>query len=154
MIEVAVKNWLKLVHGEADDRGALLDELLADDVVFYSPVVFTPQEGKAITKLYLGAASAVFGGGDSGTAAGGNGDKERGGFRYTKKVLLGDQAMLEFETELGGKYVNGIDIIQCNDEGKIVEFKVMVRPLQAVNMLHAKMGEMLKAMQDVQQPEG
>jgi len=148
MIEAVVAKWVQLVHGEVDDAGAFLDELLADDVVFYSPVVFSAQEGKAITKLYLSAAGSVFGGEKPAGAAAGNGSKKSGGFVYLKKVLSGKQAMLEFETEMGGKYVNGVDMIQCNDEGKIVEFKVMIRPLQAVNMVHAKMGEMLKAMQE------
>ncbi len=67
-------------------------------------------------------------------------------FRYTKQVMAGDQAILEFETEMDGKYINGVDIIRCNDEGKIVEFRVMVRPLQAVNLLHKKMAAMLERM--------
>ena len=94
------------------------------------------------------AAGSVFGGEKPDGAASGNGSKKSSSFVYLKKVLSGKQAILEFETEMGGKYVNGVDMIQCNDEGKIVEFKVMIRPLQAVNMVHAKMGEMLKAMQE------
>ena len=68
------------------------------------------------------------------------------GFRYTKKVLAGDTAVLEFETTIEGKYVNGVDIIRCNDTGRIVEFRVMTRPLQAVNLVHRQMGETLEAM--------
>ena len=68
------------------------------------------------------------------------------GFRYTKKVLAGDTAVLEFETTVEGKYVNGVDIIRCNDTGRIVEFRVMIRPLQAVNLVHRQMGETLEAM--------
>ena len=146
MIEAVVERGWKLFHGEGEDQNAFLDELLSDDVVFYSPVVFTPQHGKAATKLYLGAAGSVFAGSDSQDSTGSGRDKDRT-FHYTKKVLSGNQAMLEFETEIGGKYVNGIDIIECNDEGKIVEFKVMIRPLQAINMMHARMGEMLAKMQ-------
>ena len=146
MIESVVERWLKLLHGEVEDQDAFLDELLSDDVVFYSPVVFTPQHGKAVTKLYLGAAGSVFAGSDSQDSTGGDTGKDRT-FNYTKKVLSGNQAMLEFETEIGGKYVNGIDIIECNDEGKIVEFRVMVRPLQAINMMHARMGELLAKLQ-------
>ncbi len=67
-------------------------------------------------------------------------------FQYTKEVLAGDTAVLEFESEVGGKYVNGVDIIRCNDQGKIIEFRVMIRPLQAVNMLHQQMAKMLESM--------
>jgi hypothetical protein len=127
-------------------RGELaggLDELLADDVVFYSPIVYTPQKGKAITALYLQAAARTLpGGGD--TAAGN--DSRNGGFRYTKSVLADDTAVLEFETTVEGKYVNGVDIIRCNDEGRIVEFRVMIRPLQAVNLVHEQMAAMLERM--------
>lgn len=143
-------------------RGRLpggLDELLHDDVVFFSPVVFTPQEGKAVTKLYLQAASQALPGDDGeGGDGGGLGDgatdpgaldepadeRPAGAFRYTKKVLQGDTAVLEFETTVAGKYVNGVDIIRCDDEGRIVEFRVMIRPLQAVNAVHQQMAAMLE----------
>ena len=148
MIETTLAMWSRLVEGkDVGDRSALLDDLLADDVVFYSPVVFTPQEGKAITKLYLTAAGSTFGGDDAEKGAVGSEKKSQAGFRYTKKVVAENQAVLEFETTMGGKYVNGVDIITCNDEGKIVEFRVMIRPLQAVNAVHAAMGAMLKKMQ-------
>jgi hypothetical protein len=62
-------------------------------------------------------------------------------------VLSGNHAVLEFESEVDGKYVNGVDIITCNDEGKIIEFKVMIRPLQAVNAMHQQMKAMLEKMQ-------
>ncbi len=131
-------------------RGELpggLDELLHDDVVFYSPIVYTPQEGKAITKLYLEAAGQTLPG-DPAPEAGGSGLADGsgvgGGFRYTKKVLDGHTAVLEFETTVSGKYVNGVDIITCDDEGKIVEFKVMLRPLQAINAVHEAMRAMLE----------
>ena len=75
------------------------------------------------------------------------GDPADGAFRYTKQVLAGHVAMLEFETTVGGKYVNGIDIIRCDDTGHIVEFRVMIRPLQAVNAVHEQMREMLASMQ-------
>ncbi len=141
-------------------RGRLpggLDELLHDDVVFFSPVVFTPQEGKAVTTLYLQAASQALPGedGDGGDGAAlGDGAADRdpgalderppGAFRYTKKVLQGHTAVLEFETTVAGKYVNGVDIITCDDDGKIVEFRVMIRPLQAVNAVHQQMAAMLE----------
>jgi len=135
VIQGVIERWHRIVQG--DDPGGL-DTLLADDVVFYSPVVFTPQRGKAIAKLYLQAAANTFSGG------GGSNDLSHSPFRYTKEVLARHQAVLEFETELEGKYVNGVDIIECNDEGRIVEFRVMIRPLQAVNLLHAQMKAMLE----------
>lgn len=146
MIEKVVENWHRYMKGEYPGG---LDELLAEDVVFYSPVVFTPQKGKEITKAYLGAAANTFDGDAPKTA--GNGPRKPGEgpktFAYTKKVMSGNQAILEFETQMAGKYVNGVDIITCNDEGRIIEFKVMIRPLQAVNTVHAQMGAMLKKMQ-------
>jgi hypothetical protein len=112
-------------------------------VVFISPIVFTPQEGKAITKLYLQAAGQTLPGEKKSTGTPTNDDKS---FRYIKEVLSGSTAVLEFETYVEGKYVNGIDMITCNDAGKIVEFKVMIRPLQAINLVHKQMGEMLERM--------
>ena len=144
-IHQTIDAWHRFLRGELPGG---LDELLHDDVVFYSPIVYTPQEGKAITKLYLEAAgqtlpgdpTAEAGGSD---AAGGSGG---GGFRYTKKVLDGHTAVLEFETTVSGKYVNGVDIITCDDDARIVEFRVMIRPLQAVNLVHQQMAAMLEQM--------
>jgi len=133
MIEKVVETWHRFLAGELPE---VLDGLLADDVVFYSPVVYTPQRGKDITTMYLQAAAQTL-----------PGDPADGAFRYTKQVLAGDVAMLEFETTVGGKYVNGIDIIRCDDTGRIVEFRVMIRPLQAVNAVHEQMREMLASMQ-------
>ena len=148
MIEATLEKWEALIHGRhGGDANAALDELLADDVVFLSPVVFTPQEGKAVTKLYLGAAGATFGGDEPAEGEKSETKETETGFRYIKKVVSGNHAILEFETTMRGKYVNGVDIITCDDEGKITEFKVMIRPLQAVNAVHAAMGAMLKKMQ-------
>ena len=135
MIEKCIENWHRNLRGELPGG---LDELLADDVVFYSPIVFTPQKGKEITKLYLMAAGNTFGGEQE--------EKKvvSSEFEYSKQVLDGYTAVLEFETQVAGKYVNGVDIITCNDEGKIVEFKVMIRPLQAVNLMHQQMAAMLE----------
>jgi len=133
MIEKVVETWHRFLAGELPE---VLDGLLADDVVFYSPVVYTPQRGKDITTMYLQAAAQTL-----------PGDPADGAFRYTKQVLASDVAMLEFETTVGGKYVNGIDIIRCDDTGRIVEFRVMIRPLQAVNAVHEQMREMLASMQ-------
>jgi hypothetical protein len=117
----------------------VLDELLDDDVVFYSPVVHTPQRGKETTKVYLTAAVAAFVGlPDEGTRA--------TPFQYTKQVVAGDTAVLEFESSMDGKYVNGVDIIRINDAGRIVEFRVMVRPLQALDAVHRLMGAELAAL--------
>ena len=132
MIEQVVARWEQFLAGDLPDG---LDELLADDVVFYSPVVFTPQRGKAVTTMYLQAA---------GQTLTGAGDQE---FRYTKQVLAGDVAVLEFETSLDGKHVNGVDIIRCNSAGRIVEFRVMIRPLQAINAVHDAMRAMLASLQ-------
>jgi hypothetical protein len=139
VIEATIERWHKVISGDT----AGLDDLLADDVVFHSPVVFTPQQGKDITKLYLGAAVNTLGGGATSGSSGG-----KGKFRYTKQVLAENQAVLEFETEMDGKYINGVDIITCNDEGRIVEFKVMIRPLKAIQTVHAQMAKMLEKMQD------
>lgn len=139
MIEKVIESWHRLLRGQYPGG---LDELLADDVVFYSPIVYTPQKGKEITKLYLTAAGNTFAGGSGGGS--GEADLSASPFRYTKEVLSGNQAVLEFETEVEGKYVNGVDIIECNAEGKIVEFRVMIRPLQAVNLMHQQMRAMLE----------
>ncbi len=126
MIEKTIARWHELV--ETKDN-SILDEILADNVTFYSPVVHTPQEGKEITKLYLASAGNVFANGE---------------FSYVRELIDGENAVLEFVTELDGIHINGVDMIRCNAAGQIVEFKVMVRPLKAVNLLHQKMGEMLQ----------
>jgi hypothetical protein len=139
MIEKCIEDWHQHLRG---DLPGGLDSLLAEDVVFYSPIVFTPQKGRDVTKLYLQAATNTFtqGGDDTKPAA------TNEPFRYAKEVLCGNCAVLEFETKMGGKYVNGVDIITCDDEGKIIEFKVMIRPLQAVNLMHQQMAAMLEKM--------
>ncbi len=136
-IHGAIERWHRYLTGRLEGG---LDELLHDDVVFLSPVVFRPQQGKDVTKLYLRAAQqALPGESGSGTDAGGG-----GAFRYTKEILSGHHAALEFETQVGGKYVNGVDLITCDDAGRIVEFRVMIRPLQAVNAVHEQMRSMLE----------
>ena len=140
MIEQCLERWHEFVRSGDREK---LSAVLADEVVFHSPIVFTPQEGRALTELYLMAAYGTFGGDE---ASGGTGS-EGSSFAYTKHVASGHHAVLEFETRMGGKYVNGVDIITCNDEGRIVEFRVMLRPLQAVNLMHERMGAMLAKMQ-------
>ncbi len=143
-IHNCIARWHDFVGGRAHDA---LDDLLHEDVEFYSPIVFTPQVGRDITKLYLAAAGGTLGGGNK-SAEEKAADKESGGgFKYTKEIMSGNAAMLEFETEMDGKYVNGVDIITCNDDGVITEFRVMIRPLQAVNLVHAQMKAMLERLQ-------
>jgi hypothetical protein len=129
-IAQVVAKWHSFLEADGE-----LAELLADDVVFYSPIVFTPQRGRDVTALYLQAAKQVL-----------PGNVEDGEFHYTKEVLCGDTAVLEFETTLAGKYVNGVDIIRCDAGGRIAEFRVMIRPLQAVNAVHEQMREMLESL--------
>lgn len=121
--------WFDYMMG-GHDRNLLL-EMLHDDVVFRSPVVHTPQEGKAITFAYLSAAGNTLG---------------NGTFKYTRVFDCGDKAVLEFETEMDGIQVNGIDMIEWDEDGKITDFKVMVRPLKAIQTVHAAMGKMLAQM--------
>lgn len=117
--------------------------MLADDVVFYSPVVFKPLEGKDLVKVYLSAAGITFGEGKREKDTG----KDGRSFHYTKEVVGGNHIVLEFEATIDDTYVNGVDIMTWNDEGKISEFKVMIRPLQAVNLVHAQMKAILEQMQ-------
>ena len=135
----AIDKWHEVMKSGGSNATEKLDDLLHDDVIFYSPVVFTPQKGKDITKLYLSAASGVF----SSDKDNNKEEKRESKFKYIKEVIHGNTACLEFETEMNGKYVNGIDLITWDDNNKIIEFKVLVRPLQAVNTLHEMMGKML-----------
>ena len=107
----------------------LLDNLLSDNATFYSPVVFTPLEGKEITKMYLSAAGLSF-----------NMDN----FKYTRELNDGNHSVLEFETTIDEISVNGVDMIEWDDEGKILHFKVMIRPFKAVEIVRAKMVEALE----------
>ncbi|WP_422024307.1 nuclear transport factor 2 family protein [Pyruvatibacter mobilis] len=141
MIEKCIAGWHDYIFRK---KPGALEELIAEDCVFLSPVVFTPQVGRDITIAYLTAAGGTLGG--QGAPGDDTPAENAGKFKYTKEVLAGNHAVLEFETEMNGKYVNGVDIITCNDEGKITEFRVMIRPLQAVNAVHAAMGAMLEKM--------
>jgi hypothetical protein len=137
-IDTCIENWHRHLRGELPGG---LDALLAEDVVFHSPIVFTPQKGRDLTRLYLTAAGSTFGG-ETGSA----GAKVGAAFHYTKELRTHPHAVLEFETEVDGKHVNGVDIITCDEEGRIVEFRVMIRPLQAVNLMHQRMAAMLERM--------
>jgi len=148
-IERCIENWHRHLRG---DLPGGLDAILHEDCVFLSPIVFTPQQGREVTKLYLTAAGSTLGGESgsvteaitasvTGTAAD---EPGAGGFRYVKEILQGHHAVLEFETTVDGKYANGVDIITCDDDGMITEFEVMMRPLQAINAVHAQMKAMLE----------
>lgn len=123
-----LRTWHRVVE-EKDI--AVLDSLLAEDVVFHSPVVHSPQKGKALTKLYLSAAAMVL---------------VNDSFTYVREVIGESDAMLEFTVEVQGIHVNGVDMIRWNADGQIVDFKVMVRPLKAINLLHGLMRQMLEQM--------
>ncbi len=106
-----------------------LGALLADDVTFHSPVVHTPQVGKALAMKYLGAALQVF---------------LNGTFRYVREVVGARDAVLEFVVEIDGITVNGVDMIHWNDDGRITDFKVMIRPLKGMNVVREQMAAMLE----------
>lgn len=124
-----LQRWMDYFHGDHDP--AALSAILHEDVVFHSPIVHTPQRGKKVTMMYLGAAGKTLGG-DS--------------FRYLRIFDCGDKAVLEFETEMEGVHVNGIDMIEWDDDGLITDFKVMVRPLKAIQTVHGSMKAMLETM--------
>ena len=108
-----------------------MENLLADDAVFHSPIVHTPQRGKDVTALYLSAAFQVL---------------VNDSFHYVREVEGANDAVLEFAVVIDGVQVNGVDMIRWNAEGKITDFKVMLRPLKAINLIHQKMAEMLEAL--------
>ena len=120
------------LHRLIEEKNAAgLDDILAEDAVFHSPVVHTPQEGKQLTKLYLSAAIMVLGGSN---------------FTYVREVIGDSDAVLEFTAEVNGVHINGVDMVHWNADGKIDDFKVMIRPLKAVNLLHGLMRQMLGQM--------
>ena len=120
--------WHQLVANR--DVGGL-SSLIADEAVFHSPIVHTPQIGKAITQRYLTAAFSVF---------------FNESFRYIREIIGEHDAVLEFMVEIEGVTVNGVDMIKWNEAGRIVEFKVMLRPLKGIDMIHRKMAAMLQTM--------
>jgi SnoaL-like domain len=122
-----IANWHRVVETR-DTAG--LNTLLAENVVFHSPVVHTPQVGKAITQRYLTAAFGVL---------------FNESFRYVREIVSDHDAALEFVVEIDGISVNGVDMITWDDDGRIVDFKVMLRPLKAINLIHQKMAAMLQA---------
>lgn len=118
--------WHKVIESNSMDG---LEDLLAEDVVFQSPVVHTPQEGKQITSIYLKSAGMMFAGAT--------------GFHYVNEWYNDHSAVLEFEAEVGGIKINGVDMIFWNQENKINRFRVMIRPLKAINLVHEAMGKLL-----------
>jgi len=122
-----IRHWLRVIE---DGQGAELDDMLAEDAVFYSPAVFTPQRGRATAVAYLRAAEQMF----SGT-----------GFHYVEKWFGDNSAVLHFAAEVDGLSVEGIDMIHWNDDGKITAVKVMIRPFKALQGVIAKMAELLAA---------
>lgn len=124
----AIARWHQVVR--SGDMTAL-DSLLAEDAVFHSPIVHAPQEGKALTKMYLMAASEVF---------------LNGTFTYVREIVGERDAMLEFEATVDGIHVNGVDIIRWRPDGKIVDFKVMLRPRKAILLMQERMAKMLESM--------
>lgn len=127
MTHPALATW----HHLASTRDLTgLERLIADDAVFHSPIVHAPQRGKQLTTMYLSAAMKLL---------------CNGSFRYVRELVGADGAVLEFETEIDGILVNGVDMITWNGAGQITDFKVMLRPLKAINLVHQKMGELLSA---------
>lgn len=122
-----VDSWHRIVR-DGDLEG--LHALLADDAVFHSPVVHTPQRGRAIVFAYLAAAFEVLAG---------------PGFRYVREIVGARDAMLEFVVEIDGIEVNGVDILRWDEHGHIVDFKVMVRPLKAIELVHRAMAAQLQS---------
>ena len=120
-----IKKWHKVVE---TDNLELLNDIIADNAIFSSPVVFKPMEGKEITMMYLNAAGESF-----------NMEK----FEYTKEIHDGMNSVLEFETYIDEISVNGVDMIEWNEDGKISNFKVMIRPYKAVQKVQEKMIEAL-----------
>lgn len=123
-----VAAWHAYMNSGGD--AALLSAQVADDAVFHSPVVHSPQEGKAKVMLYLLSAAKVLG---------------NESFTYVREIVDGQDALLEFTSVIDGIHINGIDLIRFNDEGKIIDFKVMVRPVKAVNKLWEMMAAQLQA---------
>ena len=118
-------NWYQ---GYRSDDPQFLEDILDESVVFSSPIVFKPIEGKEMTKLYLMGAGITF---------------DMKNFSYVREVVDGLDVILEFETFIDDVSVNGVDMIRWNEEGRIIDFKVMVRPLKAIGALQIKMSEAL-----------
>ena len=124
----ALDRWHEVVRTR---NPAMLNQILAEDAVFHSPLVFRPQQGRDLVALYLTGAMHVIATPD---------------FRYVREVVDGRDAVLEFETVVDGVQVNGVDMITWNDQGLITDFKVMLRPLKAITTVHQKMAALLETL--------
>ena len=122
-----LKKWHSVIDEGSDP--AALAAIMREDAVFHSPVVHPPQRGRPIVVAYLAAAGKTLGN-DS--------------FEYLREIVDGNNAVLEFSTEMDGIQVNGVDMITFDDDGLITDFKVMVRPLKAVNKVWEMMGAQLE----------
>ena len=125
--KVGLQKWHEVMEGGSSPDG--LAAIIREDAVFHSPVVHTPQVGRPIVVAYLSAAGKTLG---------------NESFEYVRELVDGDNAMLEFTTEMDGVHVNGIDLIRFDEDGMIADFKVMVRPLKAVNKVWEQMAAMLE----------
>ncbi len=121
----ALDSWHDIIRN--GDTSAL-ETLIADDAVFHSPVVHTPQVGKAIVVKYLTAAAIVL---------------MNDSFHYVREMVQDHEALLEFQATIDDIVINGIDHIRWNENNQIVEFKVWVRPLKAIQKLHQVMAKQL-----------
>ena len=121
-----IDTWHEIIKSR---NQAGLKDILADDVSFHSPVVHTPQQGKGITRVYLEAALDVF---------------ANNTFSYVRQLVGEQDAVLEFTVEIKGVFINGVDMISWGDDGKITDFKVMIRPLKAIQMVHQEMAARLQ----------
>jgi len=128
MTSKVISAWHDIV---ATRNSVAMEGLLANDVVFHSPVVHTPQVGKKITTLYLTAASEVL---------------FNESFRYVREIVGGREAALEFEVELDGILVNGVDLISWNEANRITDFKVLLRPLKGINIVKERMAAKLESL--------
>ncbi len=122
----ALERWHEVVRTR---NPALLNQVLAEDAVFHSPILFRPQQGRDLTALYLTGAMHVI---------------ANPSFHYVREVVGEQDAVLEFETEIDGIHVNGVDMITWNEQGLISDFKVMIRPLKAINVVQQRMAELLQ----------
>ena len=118
-----LSRWHEFV---ATQDAGILDEILAEEVKFHSPFVWKPKEGKAMTIRILTTVTTVF-----------------EDFRYVREIIDGQNFALEFEARVGALTLRGVDLIQPGEDGKIVDFEVMVRPANALQALGMEMGKKL-----------
>jgi len=131
-----IEAWHRIVDARSP---AGLDALLAPDVIFHSPVMHTPQQGRAKVTMYLAAALGVL---------------CNDSFHYVREIVGLQDAALEFDAEIDGIRVNGVDLVRWNDAGEITDFKVMLRPLKAVNLVHQRMAALLATLPVATDPSG